>query len=194
MANEQTPQTNYDQFRYALVGARALERKNTPLAETSLEKLAGEMGILDSSAKKAFARSYPTDKARSDAMNIYSSYYLQGLQKLTVSDIYSRSSDYYEKYFGDQTENILKEFGDETFEDISKKVEKANEIVKSETGNFTKKKKEEAKKTLEKYGLIYNCIAGIELDRKISELSIPLEEESMRNSFSEKYKPEEQAA
>lgn len=184
-------EANYNQFRYATVAARAFKNKDVATSQSALEKLALEMGIVNEKAQEKFGQSYSSsEEALQHAIGTYSSGYYEGLEKQTVTDLFSNYETYFKRYIGGKKEDVLAEFGEETFGDIEKKVKGAVEIMESDTDNFSEDDKKKAKKTLEKYGLIRRVLMKVE-EEKISELYTPLEQDTIQKSFEERYKSKE---
>jgi len=181
--------------KYAMAADVALQRKDLGSAVKCLESLAKDIGIEDKIIRVAFANSNASTPKELEAgvqknISTYAPLYQQTLMGAKVSDLFTNYDSYFSKYVGDKKEDVLKEFGKETFGDITKKIMNAQEIFNSKTSNFDEKAKEKAQKTMEKYGLIYTVLNKRE-DDTMNNLLRPMEEESLKNQFEERYKPKE---
>lgn len=182
-----------ERYQHALAAAQFIEQENSNSARKCLEKLTKDMGIVPGSdAYLGLVWNVSEDsKGWMNAINIYASKYHELFGAKTVSSLFDKYDDSLKKYLDKDEMIIAKEifdsFKDEKYGDIQKKVVKAEETIKSKTGNFSEDQKKAAQKVIEKYAPIVNTINGFQ-SLKIQSLMLPANEESMKDNLKEMFK------
>lgn len=162
-------------YQYANVAARlASDEKTAPFAKGALEKLLEKMdpasrGIADGFVQGAFA----SEEGMNIAININAGKYQKALGNLDVTQFYELRLKTLNSLLGEkeaeESKAVFDKYKGQTIDSIIKKISQADAILKDKTGLFDDKKKEDAKKTMEKLGYISNIINLLE-NRNYEEL------------------------
>ncbi len=189
--NENQPTIEPERYQYAVAAAQFLNSKDAPAAKKCLEKLAQDMN-LDSDAQAGLVWNVSNDTdGWAKAVNTYTHKYQQVLEAKTVGALFDRYGSFFKKYLNEEEMKVAKNsfdaFENVEYASIVKAVEKAEEILQSETGNFTKEQKESAEKIKEKYSKISSTITEFEL-LKLQSLMLPIKEGSIKDKVKERFK------
>ncbi len=149
-------------YQYADVAGRlASDKKTAIFAKGALEKLLEQMdpksrNLADSFVEAAFASEEGNKIAISKNMEKYQN----ALNNLTVSEFYDVRKGLLKK--SEEYKEVFEKYQGQTVGSIMKKYEQSQKIVNDKDDLFDEKRKEEAKKTIEKLERIYNVISLLE--------------------------------
>lgn len=124
--------------------------------------------------------------------------YQENLNNTKVSELRNLYDDWFKKFY--TPENLVKvdeEFKlEDTYIELKKKYDKENEIVKSETGNFSEEQKKAAKEKADKLERIILPIEQFEI-KEIEKIKGPVSDDSLKQRlnahYEEKKKEEEKS-
>jgi hypothetical protein len=169
MAEENKPAYLEDlvRYQYADVAARlASDKETVPFAKGALEKLIDSFGINKDVLEGLKEGVFASEEGIAKSLNIYSGKYQKALDSVEVSEFYGVRLKVLNSLLGDEkaveAKATFEKYKGQTVGSIRKKVSQSNAIIEDKTGLFDDKKKEDAKKTIEKLGAIYNVITLIE--------------------------------
>jgi hypothetical protein len=158
-------------YQYADVAKRLSSKEETlQFAEGALERLVSDFEkilgekkeILDGFKAGAFA----SQEGIETAIKIYAEKYQKALNNLDFTEFYDIRAGILKSILGEKeaekAKSVFEKYKGQTLGSVRKKFEQANVILKDKTGLFDEKKKEEAKKTIEKLTPIYNLINLLE--------------------------------
>ncbi|MDO8467571.1 MAG: hypothetical protein Q7S56_01320 [Nanoarchaeota archaeon] len=181
-------------YAYGAIAGRHIEQKDPRGAQISLEKLASKDGLNLGKDLEAFVKgTYASKEGIQTASIISANNYGKAMANSTASKLWDFYKDIRGKYIGEEekerVETEVERFKDVNYGEIKKKMEAAEEILKSKTDNFTKEQKEKAKKELEKYQKIYILFATLN-DAYLGKYESNVEEEHRRRLLQETFKEE----
>jgi biotin-(acetyl-CoA carboxylase) ligase len=175
-----------ERYKYAMVANLAMQAKDQTSALKSLERLAMGMGVNRTSDAKSFSESV----LKAQDIETYLGKYQDDLNKTKVSELFTKYSSSLSKIVGGNEDNLLRDFGNETYGNIELTVKDASEIINSKGKNFSEEQKKEAEKVLDKYQLIYGLLQKFESE-KIQKLFSSVREETLKEGINEYYKEKE---
>lgn len=154
-------------YQYADVAARLSKNpQDAQFATGALEKLISGFGVDKDILEGLKAGTYASEEGIKTAIGVYAGKYHKVLNNLTLPDFYNVRYGILKSLLGEEESNKAKEifekYKDQTVGSITKKFMQAQTILNDQTGLFDEKKKEEAKKTVEKLGHINNVIGLLE--------------------------------
>ncbi|VVB83810.1 Uncharacterised protein [uncultured archaeon] len=168
MTEENKNLENLARYQYADVSARLYSNEQTaPFAKGALEKLIEKMDSSSKDIAEGFYKgAFATEEGMKIAISINAKKYQDALNGLNVAEFYEARLGTLKSVLGDEkteeAKSIFEKYSGQTIGSINKKFEQANAILKDKTGLFDDKKKDEAKKTIEKLTPLYTLINLIE--------------------------------
>ena len=153
-------------YQYADVSARLGSDKQTaPFAVGALEKLVDSFGMDKDMISGLREAAFASEEGIATAVKIYSEKYQNALNQSKVTEFYNLRLPTLTSLLGEEkakeAQAVFEKYSKDTIGSITSKVNKAQAIMNSGNG-FNNKEKEEAKKTLEKLGAIFNLIQLLE--------------------------------
>lgn len=177
-------------YQYANVAARlGSNREDAQFAPSALEQLVDGFGVDKGILEGLKAGTFASEEGIQKAIGIYAKKYEDVLGKLSFSEFYEARQGVFKSLLGDEKSEEYKKIFEEKFEgktvgSIRKKFRQAQAIVEDDTGLFDEKKKEEAKRDIEKLQYIYNVIELIE-KRNYDELKNKATKSTYKNTLTE---------
>lgn len=154
-------------YQYADTALRLISNESdAPFARGALEKLVDSFGVDKDVLEGLKAGTFASEDGIKTAIQIYAGKYEKAIGSADVTEFYDVRYNILKSLLGDEKANesksIFEKYKGQTVGSIIKKVAQAQAIIKDKTELFDDKKKEEAQKTLKKFGAIYNLIQIIE--------------------------------
>lgn len=153
-------------YQYADVAMRLYQNEeDRQFTKGALEKLVDNFGVDKDVLEGLKEGTFASEEGIAKATQIYAGKYQKALGSCDVTEFYDLRYNILKSLLGDEkskeAKSVFEKYKGQTVGSITKKVTQSQAIIKDQTGLFDDKKKEEAKKTLEKYGAIFNLIQRI---------------------------------
>ncbi len=185
-----------ERYNYAVAALQFLAQKKIRAAGNSLEAMADVMEV-PKDAKGLMRAAFTDPKYMQASIEEYSEEYNKMLGIKTVRSLLERYQAELGEYLEDEERaNAIEAFtnyGNMLYSDIVKEVVQADEVINSPTGRWSEEEKKEAKKTREKYGVIYDTVQEYE-SLRIQPLMFPILKSTIKGSQKERFKPKEKQA
>ena len=187
-----------ERYRYAIVAAEFMEKKDVNSARKSLDKLMIDMGATDKDVQEGMVWNAYGNSPSQEMMqgikrgiDIYASKYQGILGNKTINEMFERYMPEFDKYLAEEEKAKAKEtfakLGDKKYDAVSKEVRKNMKIIQDQDSTEDEKKK--AQKELEKYADVYSTIQEFE-ELRISRLMPSIREGTIKINVQERYKVE----
>lgn len=158
-------------YQYADVAARLASNEQTaPFVSGGLEKMVGDFEKVLGSNKELLdgfkAGAFASEEGIKIAMSIYAKKYRDALGKVNIPEFYTLRLKTLTSVLGkekaEEAQAVFAKYEGQTLGSIRKKYEQANAISNDKNDLFDEKRKEDAKKTIQKLSAIYNIINLLE--------------------------------
>jgi len=185
--------------RYRAIAAarQSLEQKDSEGAKKSLEKLAESIGVAEKDREAVVSSITSSGQSLEACLKNFEAKYGAAQANSTIGDLFNLYKDNFKSYLNEENykeaETLFtgKDNANKKYGDLIEKYGKAQEILKSKTGNFSeeqKKKAEKEYKELSKYMTPLQVFENLEV-KKIAE---PIEKSSIKELLNSLYQKEEE--
>ncbi|MEK6906787.1 MAG: hypothetical protein AABW81_04150 [Nanoarchaeota archaeon] len=177
-----------NKYEFGNVAIRALSQDDISTSVGALKQLASDFG--NGADYEAFVDyTLSSEDGIKKASSVYGKKFREVIEGIQIGDLYGkRYNSILTSYLsGDnlsKAEKVLTDFKENTYGSIVKKYSQAEEILKSNTGNFTEDQKIEAKKTKDKYKSIVSLLNLLET-AKYEELRPKAVKNSLKLQFND---------